>query len=428
MYKKINKITKKNSKNKLKKTIRKREKKIRKKTKNYKRKYPKSKKKGGGETIGSCGENPKDIRIYISINAKKNNPIFVGSYSNIKLYIELSVSYNDIESHLSEIKEKLQEFTGLTLRKRPTDDEKSKWENELAEKVPGAKAFLDKIAFAEKETTGSIHKQNWQIEPISKLLNSIEELLKSIKGMEDDPKKQEEIDDLKKILNNTSQIINNRLKVAVMNYNTLNQEKKDEEDKNIEGYFIRQWAGCSLSNMISPSGPITPEIWIYTIPSVSPNTIFPIDEYGNDYQNKYSQKKLKDIKWSPEDRDSESIDEIHINYNKQKVILNKQDFLKDKKYRWGLRSESGCMISYRNPDPFYNYRDPDYDSEETPGKTKPLFNARESMKKGVGNDKSEINRKRLWNFLVLLMKQNTPTEEEEGGKKVLKVDSQVKLE
>ena len=88
MYKKINKITKKNSKNKLKKTIRKREKKIRKKTKNYKRKYPKSKKKGGGDVEdGKCGENPKDIRIYLSINAKKNNPIFVGSYSNIKLYI-----------------------------------------------------------------------------------------------------------------------------------------------------------------------------------------------------------------------------------------------------------------------------------------------------------------------------------------------------
>ena len=25
-----------------------------------------------------------------------------------------------------------------------------------------------------------------------------------------------------------------------MNYNTLNQEKKGEEDKSIEGYFIRQ--------------------------------------------------------------------------------------------------------------------------------------------------------------------------------------------
>ena len=50
------------------------------------------------------------------------------------------------------------------------------------------------------------------------------------------------------------------------------------------------------------------------------------------------------------------------------------------------------MISYRYPDISHNFRDPDYDSEETPGKTQPLFNARESMKKGVGNDKSEINR------------------------------------
>ena len=90
------------------------------------------------------------------------------------------------------------------------------------------------------------------------------------------------------------------------------QGKKGEEDKSIEGYFIRQWAGCSLSNMISQKGPITPEMWIYTLPFVSPNTIFPIDEYGNDYQNKYSQKKLKDIIWSPENSHSESIDEIHI--------------------------------------------------------------------------------------------------------------------
>ena len=422
MYKKINKITKKNSKNKLKKTIRKREKKIRKKTKNYKRKYPKSKKKGGGETIGSCGENPKDIRIYISINAKKNN-------SDIKLYIELSVSYSDIESHLSEIEKKLQKFTVSTLRRRPTDDEKSKWENELEEKVPGAKSFLNKIALAKKEPTDTIYKKNWQKKPISELLNSIEGLLKSIKDMEDaledDPKKKEDIDDLQIFLNKTSQIITNRLKVAVMNYNTLNQEKKGEEDKSIEGYFIRQWAGCSLSNMISQKGPITPEIWIYTLPYVSPNTIFPIDKSDNDFQTQYSQKRLTDIEWSPEDSDSESIDEIHIKYNGKTIKIKKQDFLIDKKYRWdGPFVKSGCMISYRNPDPFYNYRDPDYDSEETPGKTKPLFNARESMKKGVGNDKSEINRKRLWGFLVLLMKQNTYTQEG----KTLKVDSQVKLE
>lgn len=93
-----------------------------------------------------------------------------------------------------------------------------------------------------------------------------------------------------------------------------------------------------------------------------------------------------------------SVTEINIIYNgNQTIKIKKDDFMKDRNFT------GGCLISYRMPDIINSYKDPDYDSKQTPGKNTPSFNQRESMKNGIGEPRNSQNRQYLWCFLVFLM-------------------------